>query len=202
MRTSALLLMTLAAAVTLLAACSAGEAAESPETVAAPAGPSIAFDKQVVDLGRVPADIPSVQTFLVLNRGDETLDVDSPQVRVVSGCDTVEAATGAVTIPPDEALPLPVTMGPHTDLGKHEVAVTLASNDPARPSVDLLLRFDVVDGPPAAPSGPRLRVDKTVIDIGAIPFDWPLYEIFTISNDGDEPLVLDGQPVLRLEEGC
>ena len=45
-------------------------------------------------------------------------------------------------------------------------------------------------------------MDKQTIDFGDIPYDWPLYERFTLRNDGDEPLVLEGTLEARVEEGC
>ena len=93
-------------------------------------------------------------------------------------------------------------MGPHRDLGPHRYSLTLESNDPARARKTLSVRFSVTEPSASRMAGPDLVVDKSIIDIGDVPYDWPMYEQFTLRNAGDQPLVLEGAPVVRVEQGC
>ncbi len=174
----------------------------TPSSTAVPVGPLIAFDKLGVDLGPVQQDRQVAQTFLIINRGDAPLTVGPVTVEAAIGDNAAEVSGETAEIQPGSASWLPVLLGPHKELGEHEVIVKIPSNDPAWPVALLPVRFEVVEAPQPAGHGPRLRVDKEVVRIGVVPYDWPLYERFTLSNDGDEPLVLQGQPQVRVEAGC
>jgi hypothetical protein len=165
-------------------------------------GPALAFDKLQVDLGTVTRDQEGVQTFLIMNRGDGPLEVGPVDLVVEQGCDQAETVQDSLEVRSGEQVLLPVHLGPHRKLGPHRITVNVASNDPSRPSSTLSLRFDVTEEQQGSESGPRLNVDKKTIHIGDVPYDWPLYELFTLRNDGDAPLVLRGVPVVRVEEGC
>ncbi len=70
----------------------------------------------------------------------------------------------------------------------------------------LLLLASGPDGEPAADSvisgAPRLAVDRTTIDEGYIQFDVPVRTTFRLSNVGDAPLKISGQPQVKLVQGC
>ncbi len=166
------------------------------------AGPVIAFDKLGVDLGTLAQDSEAVQTFLVLNKGDSLLQVEPIKIEALQGGDPFKTVTGSTSVKPGNIVGLPVTIGPHQDLGPHRLLVSVESNDRDRPVATVSKQFTVMGQPPAPGPGPRLRVDKETIDIGVVPYDWPLYERFTLRNDGDAPLVLEGEPMVRVEAGC
>ena len=59
--------------------------------------------------------------------------------------------------------------------------------------------------PAAAPEvsgGPKLQVDQAVIDEGDVKIDTPVRTTFRLSNVGDQPLTILGQPQVELIEGC
>jgi len=157
-----------------------------------------------VNLGTVYRNQEGVQTFLVMNWSANPLQVGPASVQVEQGCsEAVEMLEpGVSTVPPRKAAILPVKLGQHRQLGPHRVVLTIPSTDPSRPSAALRLSFNVVEEPALEGTGPRLRVDKEVIDIGRVPFDWPLYEQFTLRNDGDALLILEIPPSPRVEQGC
>jgi len=64
------------------------------------------------------------------------------------------------------------------------------------------MQFDVEEETPPGTGGPRLRIDKEIIDSGAVPYDWPLYEQFTLRNTGDAPLILNVPLGVGVAEGC
>jgi hypothetical protein len=59
--------------------------------------------------------------------------------------------------------------------------------------------------PAAAPEvsgGPKLKVDQAVIDEGDVKLDTPVRTTFRLSNVGDQPLTILGEPQVELIEGC
>jgi hypothetical protein len=162
----------------------------------------LAFDKTHVNLGTVQRTQEGTQTFLVMNQGSELLNVGPAEIEVEEGCDQIGIATGSVSVGPDEMDRLVLTFGKHTELGPHKVYVHVPSNDPDAPSSKLSMSFVVEEDLESRPKGPRLHVDKEFIHAGSVPYDWPLYEEFTLRNVGDSLLILNGYPKLRVEEGC
>lgn len=164
--------------------------------------PALAFDKLHADLGTVRSDQEGIQTFLVMNRGSSALEIGTVDIVVEQGCDQVTTTQNAIEIEAGGQALLPVHLGPHLELGPHRLRLNVASNDPSRPSSTLSLSFNVTDSQQRSARGPRLAVDKEFIDIGDVPYDWPMYEQFTLRNTGDAPLDLYGIPIVRVEEGC
>lgn len=174
----------------------------APSPGAASEAPALALDKLGVDLGTVARDQQGTVTFLVMNRGKSLLRVEPPTISAEEGCTVAETAKEGATIQPGEVVVLPIKLGQHQRLGPHRLTVGLASNDPLLPVATASVRFAVAEAGAAEGKGPRLQVDKEVVDIGTVPFDWPLYEQFTLRNVGDAPLVLEGATQVRVEKGC
>ena len=192
----ALLISVVALALVATAGCG-GDPGGAPDS-----GPRLAFDKEAVEVGGVVEGREALQTFLAFNRGDEPLRLEPPELTALNGTDLVESVTEEIVIPPGEAAPLPIRLVAIGATGPHEIAVTVPSNDPRRASTGLSIRFDVSEATVGTEAGPRLTVDKKSVDIGTVPYDWPLFEQFIVHNSGDEALVLDGQPSVRTLEGC
>lgn len=184
--------------------CASGTAVQVPgtPTPTPQKTPVLVLDKLDVDIGSLSGDQQAVQTFLIGNLGGQDLHVQVVDLKVLEGCDAVEVARDPTTVLPRKVAQLPVTIGPHRELGSHRYSLTLESNDPARASRTLSVRFNVTEPAARKTAGPDLVVDKRMIDIGDVPYDWPMYEVFTLRNAGDKPLVIDGMPVVRIEEGC
>lgn len=177
-------------------------AAPQPPTPAVRGAPALAFDTLAVDMGMVPQDQMGVQTFVVMNRGDKPLRVGPVTIDVEQGCATAKTVEQAADVQPGELVLLPIMFSRHTETGPHRLQVKVPSNDPLKPVTALSLRFTVGSGTPPSGAGPRLQVDKDMVDIGTVPSDWPMYEQFTLRNVGTAPLVLDKTPVVRVEQGC
>lgn len=165
--------------------------------------PALAFDKRQVDLGTVTQDQQTTQSFLAINFGKNPLKIGPVSVQVEQGCDVAEAFTkGTDELKGEEAGLVFVKVGPHRKLGDHRLVVNVSSNDATTPVTKLSMGFTVTESAARSQTGPRLRVDKDVIDIGTVPNDWPLYEEYTLRNEGDAPLVLRNKLEARVEEGC
>ena len=55
---------------------------------------------------------------------------------------------------------------------------------------------------PQVVGSPKLVVDQTVIDEGYMQYNVPVRTTYRLSNVGDQPLKIVGQPMVELVEGC
>jgi hypothetical protein len=55
---------------------------------------------------------------------------------------------------------------------------------------------------PQANGSPKLVVDQTSVDEGYVQFNVPVRSTFRLSNAGDGPLQILGEPRVELVEGC
>jgi hypothetical protein len=58
------------------------------------------------------------------------------------------------------------------------------------------------NGSQATTGSPRLTVDKTEVDEGYVKLETPVRSEFTLTNVGDGPLQIVGEPQVQLVEGC
>ena len=55
---------------------------------------------------------------------------------------------------------------------------------------------------PQVVGAPKLIVDQTVVDEGYLQYNVPVRTTYRLSNVGDQPLKIVGQPMVELVEGC
>jgi hypothetical protein len=55
---------------------------------------------------------------------------------------------------------------------------------------------------PQVAGSPKLLVDQTTVDEGYLQYNVPVRTTFRLSNVGDQPLKIVGQPMVELVEGC
>lgn len=206
-RVAYLIVLAVTAIVVLATACAPGASARPTPAATASTGdarnaPALALDKFQVDLGTLSRDQQTVETFMVVNWGNRPLQAGPASLQVEEGCDAAEAMDGTLQVPPREVALLPVRLGPHRQLGPHRLRVSVPSDGSALPVATASISFVVSEGQARVAGGPRLVVDKITTDTGAVPYDWPLYEQFVLRNEGDRPLVLQGEPQVRVEQGC
>jgi hypothetical protein len=112
-----------------------------PALVGAEPGPTINFDDESHDYGRVMYGDKVTHEFILTNTGDQTLTID----KLESTCGCTKAVKGASEVPPREKTHILAsfdTSGLKT--GKKQKKVFVHSNDPKRPVVPLTLTADVV----------------------------------------------------------
>jgi hypothetical protein len=49
---------------------------------------------------------------------------------------------------------------------------------------------------------PRLSVDRTQVDFGKVPMDKMVKATFIVTNVGDKPLQIIGEPTVKVAKGC
>jgi hypothetical protein len=55
---------------------------------------------------------------------------------------------------------------------------------------------------PQVEGAPKLAVDQTVVDEGYVQYNVPVRTTYRLSNVGDQPLKIVGQPMVELVDGC
>lgn len=55
---------------------------------------------------------------------------------------------------------------------------------------------------PQVTGGPSAVVDRTVVDHATVPLDQMVESVYRVSNVGDQPLIILGEPRVELVEGC
>jgi hypothetical protein len=55
---------------------------------------------------------------------------------------------------------------------------------------------------PQVEGAPKLVVDQTLVDEGYLQYNVPVRTTYRLSNVGDRPLKIVGQPTVELVEGC
>jgi len=58
------------------------------------------------------------------------------------------------------------------------------------------------DATPSAEGAPRLVVSRELIDHGDVQYDIQVDSVFTVRNEGEEPLKILGRPQVVLADGC
>ena len=52
------------------------------------------------------------------------------------------------------------------------------------------------------PEGPRLVFAESVVDYGDVPIDKMVTHYFEFTNQGDMPLIIEGEPEVETVDGC
>lgn len=167
--------------------------------------PGIVFDKESANLrgaGGLDGNQAVEETFLIVNQGDSVFQVGPPSITRITGCDSAVTVETGISLPPGEMGRLAVQVVGHDHEGPHGVELSVPSDDPQKPLTTLKVNFKVNAVKANVPRGPRLSVDKEMVDIGVVPYDRPLYERFSLHNSGDAPLTIDSLPEVRTEDGC
>jgi hypothetical protein len=133
-RTAHLAILTLLAAAlpTLPAAAPAWAAA------AADGGPSASVAEPVIDAGTVPVGQPIEVVFTIRNLGGAPLEIT--QVRPACGCTVAEYDE---TIAPGGSGTVRAVVDTKSELGPNAKAVTVYTNDPQNPRLQLTIKSDV-----------------------------------------------------------
>lgn len=54
----------------------------------------------------------------------------------------------------------------------------------------------------AVKTSPKLVTDRTQIDLGQQPYGNPVKAVFRLRNNGDQPLIILGEPQVEVVKGC
>ena len=175
---------TLLPALAVLAACT------GPESEIRKLTPDIfvvtdGVDNSLLDLGEVVVLYDSEATFQVANAGRADLEISS--ITISGNDDGVYTLTpGEGTVEPEGTLGIGVGFAPPQYL-RYDRTITINSNDPDTPALEIALKGEGVDGPV-----PDIALDKGAVDFGTVTVGEKEIGWFTLQNTGDGPLEVAG----------
>jgi len=144
--------------------------------ISAAGGPSIGFDKETHDYGRVLYGDIVTEEFVFTNTGDQPLTIENLE----ASCGCTKAVKGSSEVQPNSKSKIVASFD--TDglrAGKTKKTITVHSNDPAKPTVELTLLADVVR---------QINVDPPRLVTKLTDFREDLTLPVRISNSSDKPV--------------
>jgi hypothetical protein len=156
-----------------------------------PAVPAITLSLGSLDFGTVAVGgVPAVRTTQVRNTGTADLRVTAIARCSGTGTEYTFSPAPPITVPAAASAPLSVTYTP-TNAGTDAGCLTIASNDPAHPSVSLNLTGTGMVPPPAPVA--NIRLNPTSLDFGTVTVgDAPAQLTAAIQNTGTGDLTVTG----------
>ncbi|TFH11415.1 MAG: DUF1573 domain-containing protein [Candidatus Atribacteria bacterium] len=109
-------------------------------SICAIAAPVITVSEPVYDFGSVYEGIAVAKTFVIENAGNEVLEITG--IRASCGCTTADLETNEVN--PGESVDLDVLVNTTSFSGTISKTITVTSNDPATPSLNLRVTGQVL----------------------------------------------------------
>ncbi len=148
-------------------------------------GPSISFDQEELDYGRVAYGSTVTEHFRLINKGDEPLVIT--KVRADCGC--TKTFKGPTEVPPNGKSEI-VTEFDTTDLspGRKRKHIYVSTNDPKRPQIVLTLYADIVRELVVEPPTFAKQIDRQT---GPVSFQFKIRNLSGLAH------VISG---IRLEE--
>lgn len=144
--------------------------------------PDITVLPAALDFGEVVVDETASLSFTVKNAGRNDLEISGASVAGADGVWSWDLE--AVTLAPDEDVPVEVSFAPNA-LQDFADTLSIASNDPEDPTMDVLLA-----GTGRAAPVPDIAVDSTSLDFGDVaPGDQGL-ALLRLSNEGELDLTI------------
>ena len=104
------------------------------------AAPKIEFESECIDLGTIVCGNPITATFKFTNTGDAELEV----IQVRPGCGCTKAETGKNKLAPGESSTITVVFNSSGYSGEVSKSISVMSNDPARPTMAISFKTEVV----------------------------------------------------------
>jgi hypothetical protein len=145
-------------------------------------GPSISFDKETHDYGRVRYGETVSEEFVFTNTGDQTLHID----KLEASCGCTKAIKGNTDVAPNgksKVIAAFDTVGLRA--GKKRQTVSVYSNDPNKPVVQLTLLVDVIREVNVSPPNLVMKLPSFVETV-SLPVK--------ITNSSDKPVVVQIRP--------
>ncbi len=139
-------------------------------------GPSIKFEKEKIDFGKVKQGKVMTHVFKFVNEGDSTLSIK--RVRTSCGCTAVLISKKEVL--PGKSGEVKVTFNTRGYANKVSKYIYVDSNDPSQPSKRLTVSANI-----EVPPQPRIALDKYSQDLGLFLEDEEVKAQAKIKNIGE-----------------
>jgi hypothetical protein len=152
---------------------------------AAHANPLISVAPVSVNLGNIPVgDTSASKTVTITNKGTSDLSVDSVTITGTNASEFSQIS-GCTTIPAKGSCTVSVTFTPEIPYVKKSAVMSIASNDPKKPTVNVKLSGQA---PP-----PKISASPMSVNFGSVPVgSTSSPKIVTVKNTGTSALTING----------
>jgi hypothetical protein len=167
--------------------------ASAPSNKVTP-GPMISVKPTSVNLGSAGVGtVSSPKTVTIKNKGNQDLVVDSISI---TGDDQSEfiQTNDCSTIPAQSSCPVTVTFAPAIPFGKKSASLSISSDDPNKPTIDVKLTGQA--------SPPKISVSPKSVKLGSVTVgDTSTPKTITIKNTGISDLLIDDISITGTDAG-
>ena len=151
---------------------------------AAYADPLISVAPMSVNMGNIPVGgISASKTVTITNKGTSDLSIDSVTINGINASEFSQT-NSCLTIPAKGSCTVTVTCTPTMPFGKKDAAMSIVSNDPKKPTVNVKLSGQA---PP-----PKISASPMSVNLGSVPVgSSSAAKTVTIKNTGVSNLAID-----------
>ncbi len=139
------------------------------------AGPKIFFESEDIDLGKLVQGESKEFSFVVYNKGDAVLDIT--EVRPTCGC--TSTGKNNFSLKPGQKSSIPFTFNTGNFSGEQHKSMSVRSNDPEKPTVNLHFRALIES---------MVNIDPSYISMSAPVIGNAVSQAFKITNQYSFPL--------------
>lgn len=157
--------------------------------------PKISVPQSVFDFGNVQTGEIVKHKFTVTNNGTDLLKIT--QVASSCGCTAVQPEKNELK--PSESTTITAEFNTAGRLGPQIKYVTVISNDPVTPQVQMIIKGNVVDAKKDTVTPPRIKFESSQHDFGKIKEGTVSEFTFKFKNLGKESLIIND---VRTSCGC
>jgi hypothetical protein len=143
--------------------------------------PNVAVSPAQLDFGEMALGQAKTAEVTISNSGNGPLTVTS----LAFSAAVFSSASGRLTVAPGDQAKVTIQYRP-TAVGRDTATVTIDSDDPSRPAVQVALAGSGT----APPNSPRIETSVTALDFGTVTVNQPKELPFSIRNTGTAPLTV------------
>lgn len=150
-------------------------------------GPVIFVPSDTYDFGTINAGEMVKHRFIVVNNGDDVLNITG----VITSCGCTAANPEKDRLAPGESTTIAIEFNSTGRVGQQTKYISIGSNDNAHPQVKLTLKGNIVVPQSSAPelaAGPNIEVTENQYDFGVVKEGELLVHVFKFKNTGNADL--------------
>jgi len=161
---------------------------------AAHANPVISVTPMSVNLGNIPVgDTSSSKKVTITNKGTSDLSIDLITI-IATNASEFSRINNCTTMPAKGLCTVSVVFTPTIPFGKKSAVMSIASNDPKKPTVNVKLSGQA---PP-----PKISASPMSVNLGSVPVgSSSLPKIVTVKNTGTSDLIISGITITGANAG-
>jgi hypothetical protein len=156
-------------------------------------GPRISVKPKSVNLGSVRVGSTSTKIVTINNIGNQDLNIDSISIGGDDQSDFTQTSDCS-TLPAQSSCAITVIFAPETPFGKKSASLSILSDDPNKPAIDVKLSGQA--------SPPKINISPKSVKLGSVTVgDTSSPKTITIKNTGISDLVIEDISIMGADGG-